>query len=345
MKLAINGFGRIGRQVLRALLQRHPDLEVLAINDLVDSKTNAHLFKYDTNYGAYPGTVRATAEALVIDDREYRVLSERNPAQLPWRALGVDLVLECSGVFTDAAKAAGHRDAGAQKVIISAPAKNDDLTIVLGVNEGMYDPAKHHILSNASCTTNCLAPVAKVLNDRWGIAGGFMTTAHAYTNDQRILDLAHSDLRRARAGALNIIPTTTGAAKAISRVIPDLEGKMHGIALRVPTATVSIIDLVVRTERAADADAVNAAFREAAGGALHGILAYTDEPLVSSDFKGDEHSAIVDGQLTMTLPGNLVKVLAWYDNEWGYACRLADLAALVSRAGDPSRAAAGAARA
>ena len=342
MRIAINGFGRIGRQVLRALLQRHPDLAVVAINDLFPPETNAHLFKYDTNYGSYPGPVEATADAISIDGKRFRVLAERDPAHLPWRDLGVDLVLECSGVFTDATKAAGHREAGAQKVIISAPAKNEDLTIVLGVNEGMYDPARHHILSNASCTTNCLAPVAKVLHDRFGIASGFMTTVHAYTNDQRMLDLAHTDLRRARAGAMNIIPTTTGAAQAISLVIPDLKGRMHGLALRVPTPTVSIVDLVVQLERPADADAVNAAFQEATRGALRGILDYTEEPLVSSDFKGSDRSAIVDGASTLALPGNLVKVLAWYDNEWGYACRLADLAAHLSEIGLPQPAGVGA---
>lgn len=333
-RIAINGFGRIGRQSLKAMLERYPkDLEVVAINDLADPETNAHLFKYDSNYGRYPGTVEVRGDFLVIDGREIRVLAEKDPAKLPWKDLGVDLVIESTGVFTDAEKAREHLTAGAKRVIITAPAKNEDITLNMGVNHEEYDPDRHRIVSNGSCTTNCLAVTAKVLSQRFGIRRGFMTTVHAYTNDQRILDLIHRDKRRARAAALNIIPTTTGAAKAIFLVLPELKGKLHGIALRVPTATVSVIDLVVEVERSTTVEEVNAAFRQASQGELRGYLDYTDEELVSMDFKGDPHSAIVDGPSTMVMGDTMVKVMAWYDNEWGYACRTADLAAYMARRG------------
>ncbi|MBI3941937.1 MAG: type I glyceraldehyde-3-phosphate dehydrogenase, partial [Chloroflexi bacterium] len=318
VKVAINGFGRIGRQVLKAFLDYHAnDVDVIAINDLFDTHTNAHLFKYDSNYGRFSGTVEARENALVINGDEIRVLAEKDPAKLPWKDLGVDVVIESTGVFTDAAKAKAHLGAGARKVIISAPAKNEDLTICLGVNEEKYDSGKHNIISNASCTTNCLAPVAKVLHDNFGIVRGLMTTVHSYTNDQRILDLAHKDLRRARAAALNIIPTTTGAAKAVALVIPELKGKFDGFAMRVPTPTVSVVDFVAELEKSASPEQINDAFRKYAAGRGKGILAITDEPLVSMDFKGDTHSSIVDGELTMVMDGNMAKVVSWYDNEWG----------------------------
>ncbi len=332
VRVAINGFGRIGRQVLRAILQNHPEeLEVAAINDLTDTRTNAHLFKYDSNYGRYPGTVEAHDDALIVDGHEIRVFSEPEPAQIPWQEVEAQIVIESTGRFTDATKAKAHLEAGAQKVIISAPAKNEDLTIVLGVNEESYDPNKHHVVSNASCTTNSLAPLAWVLHKSFGIRRGVMTTVHSYTNDQRLLDLAHKDLRRARAAALNIIPTTTGAAKAVELVIPELKGRFTGIALRVPTPTVSITDFVAELEENTTAEEINRAFREAAKEKLNGILAYSEEPLVSLDLKGNPHSAIVDGLSTLVIGGNLAKVLAWYDNEWGYACRTADLAAYIAR--------------
>ena len=332
VKVGINGFGRIGRQVLKAILERHPEhLEVVAINDLYPPETNAHLFKYDSNYGIYPGEVRVEGDRIVVDGHPIRVFQERDPRNLPWKDLGVDIVIESTGVFRDAAADPGARShithGGARKVIITAPAKNEDLTVVLGVNFHQYDPEKHHVISNASCTTNCLAPVAKVLHERFGIVRGLMTTVHAYTNDQRILDLAHRDLRRARAAAINIIPTTTGAAKAIGKVMPELQGRLDGMAIRVPTSTVSIVDLVVEVEKPTTVDEVNAAFREASEGELQGILGYSEEPLVSMDYKGDDRSAIVDAGLTRVIEGRLVKVLAWYDNEWAYACRVADLAA------------------
>jgi glyceraldehyde 3-phosphate dehydrogenase len=308
-------------------------LEVVAVNDLTDAQTNAHLFKYDSNYGVYPGTVEVRGQTIVVDGKEIRVLAERDPSRIPWRELGVDIVLESTGLFTDAEKAAAHRTAGAKKVIISAPAKGEDATLVLGVNEGTYDPAKHHIISNASCTTNCVAPVAKVLNDRFGVSRGLMTTIHSYTNDQRILDVFHKDLRRARAAALNMIPTTTGAAKVVGVVIPELKGKLHGISVRVPTPTVSLVDLVVDVKQKVTVEQVNAAFREAADGSLKGLLQYCTEPLVSSDFKGSAFSAIFDSLSTMVLDDTMVKVLAWYDNEWGYSCRLADLARFVALKG------------
>jgi len=329
-KIGINGFGRIGRQVFKALVEQYPQLEVVAINDLTDAETNAHLLKYDSNYGQFPGTVVVQEGNIMVDGKTIKVFAEKDPARLPWRDLGVAIVIESTGVFTDGTKAKAHLDAGARKVLISAPAKNEDATIVLGVNEGSYDPAKHHIISNASCTTNCLAPVCKVLSDTFGIKRGLMTTVHSYTNDQRILDLPHKDLRRARAAALNIIPTTTGAAKAVFLVLPELKGKMHGIALRVPTPTVSLVDLVVELGRNATEEDINAAYRQAAEGPMRGLLAYSEEPLVSMDVKADPHSAVVDGLSTMVLDGNFTKVLAWYDNEWAYSVRLADLTNLVA---------------
>jgi len=328
-RVAINGFGRIGRLFLRASLERHPDIEVVAVNDLADPKMNAHLFKHDSNYGAYKGEVSATADALVIDGRRIRVLQEKDPAKLPWKELDVDIVVESTGFFTDGALARAHLEAGAKYVIISAPAKNEDKTIVLGVNEKEFDPEKHRIISNASCTTNGLAPVAKVLNDEFGIQKGFLTTIHSYTNSQKLLDVVAKDPREARSAAENIVPAETGAARAVALVIPELKGKFTGIAFRVPTPTVSVVDFVATLERDVTKDEVNAAFKRASEGRLKGIMDYTEEPLVSSDLKGDEHSTIVSGIDTIVL-GNMVKVIAWYDNEWGYACRLADITALVA---------------
>jgi glyceraldehyde 3-phosphate dehydrogenase len=331
VRVGINGFGRIGRQVLKAMLERHDHaLEVVAINDLFDTKTNAHLFKYDTNYGVFPGEVQAREAAFVIDGREIRVTAERDPAQIPWRQAEVQLVVESTGFFTDAAKARAHLDAGARKVIISAPARNEDITIVLGVNQERYDPAQHHVVSNASCTTNGLAPVAKVLNDTWGIEKGLLTTVHAYTNSQRLLDLATPDLRDARAAAMNIVPAATGAARAVGLVIPELQGKFSGMAFRVPVSTVSVIDFVADLNRGATVDEINAAMREAASGSLKGILDYTEEPLVSSDLKGNDHSSIFSALETIIIGGNMAKVVSWYDNEWGYSCRVADLAAYMA---------------
>ena len=339
IRIGINGFGRIGRQVLKAMLEKYPgELEVVAVNDLFDAATNAHLFKYDSNYGTYPGAVNVRDGNLMIDGSTIRVFAEKDPGQLPWKELGVQIVIESTGVFTDA-KAKGEKPGasihiekgGARKVIISAPAKNEDLTLVMGVNDDQYDPKKHHILSNASCTTNCLAPAAKVVHDLVRIQRGMMTTVHAYTNDQRILDLAHKDLRRARAAGLNIIPTTTGAAKALAKVIPDLEGKFDGFSLRVPTPTVSVVDFVAEVERSTTAEELNAAFEKAAQGPMKGILGITREPLVSSDFKGDDRSSIVDGLSTMVVGGTMVKVVAWYDNEWSYSVRTADLAARMAK--------------
>ena len=329
-RVGINGFGRIGRQSLKALIERAPDTEVVAINDLVDAEMNALLFKHDSTYGQYPGEVKAGDKSIIIDGREIRILAEKDPANLPWRDLGVDIVLESTGIFTSAEKAKAHIDAGAQKVIISAPAKGEDITIVLGVNEDKYEPAKHHIISNASCTTNCLAPAAKVVHDLLTIEHGLMNTIHSYTNDQRILDVAHKDPRRARAAGLNIIPTTTGAAKALALVIPDLKGKFDGFSLRVPTPTVSVVDFTAVVSRPTSADELNAAFRAAAAGPMAGILGVSDEPLVSTDFRGDARSSIIDGASTMVIGGTLVKVIAWYDNEWGYSCRCADLIAYVA---------------
>jgi glyceraldehyde 3-phosphate dehydrogenase len=331
VRVGINGFGRIGRQSMRAIMERHPDtLEVVAVNDLVDTETNAHLVKYDSTYGRFPGTVRSEGDALVVNDHRVQVFSERDPAKIPWGDQGIEIVVESTGIFTDAEKAAAHLAGGAKRVIISAPAKGEDITIVLGVNEELYDPSKHKIISNASCTTNCLVPVAKVLYDSVGIVKGLMTTVHSYTNDQRILDQQHKDLRRARAAAINLIPTSTGAAKAAALVIPELKGKFHGISLRVPTPTVSIIDLVCEVGRETSAEEINDAMRKASEGRMKGILEVTDEPLVSSDFRGHPASAILDALTTMVMGGNMVKVLAWYDNEWGYSCRVADLAAYMA---------------
>jgi len=330
-RIGINGFGRIGRQTLKAILDRHPDdLEVVAINDLAPTATNAHLFRYDSTYGRYHGEVSSGEGTITVDGHEIRALSERDPAALPWGDLGVDIVVESTGIFTDADKAAAHREGGAKKVIISAPAKGEDITIVLGVNEGRYDPAKHHIVSNASCTTNGLALPAKVIFDSFGIERGLMTTIHSYTNDQNVLDVFHKDLRRARSAGQNIIPTTTGAAKAVALVIPELQGRFDGFALRVPTPTVSIIDFVAITERPVSVDSANQALREAADGPMKGLLGYTEEELVSMDFKGDDRSSIIDAPSTMVTGDRLVKVIAWYDNEWGYSCRVADLAAFMA---------------
>jgi glyceraldehyde 3-phosphate dehydrogenase len=330
VRVGINGFGRIGRQSLKAILERAPGVEVVAVNDLVDTALNALLFKHDSTYGAYPGTVDHTDDSLIIDGREIKVLREKDPAALPWGELGVDIVLESTGLFTDAEKARAHLTAGAKKVVISAPAKGEDITIVLGVNDATYDPSAHHIISNASCTTNCLAPAAKVVHDLVGIERGLMNTIHSYTNDQRILDVAHKDPRRARAAALNIIPTTTGAAKALALVIPDLKGKFDGFSLRVPTPTVSVVDFTATVKRETSADELNAAFRTAAAGPMQGILGVSDEPLVSSDFRGDARSSIIDSASTMVLGGTMVKVIAWYDNEWGYSCRCADLIEMIA---------------
>jgi glyceraldehyde 3-phosphate dehydrogenase len=333
-RVGINGFGRIGRQSLRTILERYPrELEVIAVNDITDTKTNAHLFKYDSTYGRFPGEVEATAESLIVNGHEIKVLAQRDPAQIPWGDLGIEIVLESTGHFTDADKAAAHIRGGAKKVMISAPAKGEDLTIVLGVNENMYDPSRHNIISNASCTTNCLAPAAKVINDTFGIEKGLMNTIHSYTNDQHILDQVHKDLRRARSAGVNIIPTTTGAARALALVIPELKGRFDGLSLRVPTVTVSTVDFVANVRKETTKEAVNDAFKQAAAGALNGILDYTDEPLVSMDFRGDSHSAIIDGQLTMVVGGNMIKVIAWYDNEWGYACRIADLTNFIAQKG------------
>ena len=328
--IGINGFGRIGRQVTRAVIERYPGkLEVAAVNDLADARTNAHLFKYDTNYGVYPGTVKARDSSLVIDGKAIRVFSERDPASIPWAELGVELVVESTGIFTDAEKAAAHIRGGAKRVIISAPAKNEDITLVLGVNDQRYDPARHKIVSNASCTTNCFAPMVKVLHDSFGIEHGLMSTVHSYTNDQKILDQVHDDLRRARAAAANIVPTSTGAARAVGLVLPELAGKLHGMAFRVPTATVSVTDFVATVLKKITVDDVNAAFKEAAEGPLKGVLEYCDEPLVSSDFKGNPHSCIFDSISTIVMEGGMVKILGWYDNEWSYSCRTADLCAYM----------------
>ena len=329
-RVGINGFGRIGRQSLKALIERAPDVEVVAVNDLVETSLNALLFKHDSTYGAYQGDVSHTEDSLIIDGREIKVLKEKDPAALPWGDLGVDIVVESTGIFTTAEKARAHIDAGAKKVIISAPAKGEDITIVLGVNDEKYDPTSHHIISNASCTTNCLAPAAKVVHDLLGIQRGLMNTIHSYTNDQRILDVAHKDPRRARSAGQNIIPTTTGAAKALALVIPDLKGRFDGFSLRVPTPTVSVVDFTAEVGRETSVEELNEAFRTAEAGPMKGILGVSDEPLVSMDFKGDERSAIVDSASTMVIGGTMVKVIAWYDNEWGYSCRVADLVAHVA---------------
>jgi glyceraldehyde 3-phosphate dehydrogenase len=326
VKVGINGFGRIGRLVLRAILAKYPnDIEVVAINDIVDARTNAHLLKYDTNYRTLPNEVKADDENIYVDGKAIRSFAIKDPATIPWGELGAQIVVESTGLFTDAEKARAHLRDTVKKVIITAPAKNEDVTIVMGVNHEMYDPTKHHIVSNASCTTNCLAPVMRVLQDSFGVEKGFMTTVHAYTNDQRVADQAHKDLRRARAAAMNIIPTSTGAAKAIHLVVPELKGKMHGIALRVPVATVSVVDLAVQLSKEATETEINDALRAAANGRMKGVLKVVDDPVVSSDFIGDDHSSIVDAASTMVLGGNMAKVLAWYDNEWAYSVRVADL--------------------
>ena len=325
-KVGVNGFGRIGRLVLRAALEKNfKELEFVAFNDIADSKTLAHLFKYDSSYGIYPGKVEAREGAIVIDGKDFKVFAEKDPASLPWKSLGVDIVVESTGLFTKAEKASAHLSAGASRVLISAPAEGEDVTIVLGVNEKDYDPAKHKIVSNASCTTNCLAPVAKVLDDTFGLKRGLMTTIHSYTNDQRILDLPHKDLRRTRAAAISMIPTTTGAAKAIGKVIPSLKGKMNGYSMRVPTPTVSVVDLVAELGKPADVKSVNDALKNASETYLKGILGYSEEPLVSKDYTKNPNSAVVDALSTYLVEGTMVKVVAWYDNEWAYSCRVVDL--------------------
>ncbi|MFC1957302.1 type I glyceraldehyde-3-phosphate dehydrogenase [Chloroflexota bacterium] len=333
-KIGINGFGRVGRLTFRTVSQYHKDtLEVAVINDLTNAKTNAHLLKWDSTYGAYPGEVTATENSIIVDGKERMVLSERDPAKIPWRDYGVDIVIESTGLFTDATKAAAHLQGGAKKVIISAPASNEDITIVLGVNEDQYIPDKHNIISNASCTTNCITPVVKVLHQSFGVSKGLMTTIHAYTNDQRILDTVHKDLRRARTAAMNIIPTTTGAARLVGQIIPELKDRIHGLAFRVPVPAVSIVDLVADLDKEVTIEQVNQALQTAAAGPLSGIMEYTQDELVSMDFRGNSASSIVDGPGTLVIGGNMVKVLAWYDNEWGYSCRLADMAAYVASKG------------
>ncbi|MHB1294328.1 MAG: type I glyceraldehyde-3-phosphate dehydrogenase [Anaerolineae bacterium] len=334
VRVGINGFGRIGRQALKAMAEEYSqDITVVAINDLFPPDSFSYLLRYDSTYGPFSGTVTADAENLVVNGNPIRFFAKRDPAEIPWGDMGVDLVLESSGVFTDAAKAGAHLKGGAKKVVISAPAKGEDITIVMGVNEGDYDPAKHTIISNASCTTNCLAPAAKVVNDNWGIIKGLMTTVHSYTGDQRLLDLPHKDPRRARAAALNIVPTTTGAAKAVALVIPSLKGKFDGFSLRVPTPTVSIVDFVANLEKPCTKDALIAAFDAAAAGPMKGILGVSKEPLVSTDFRGDTRSSIIDVESCMVLGDDMVKVVSWYDNEWGYSMRVADLISFMGKKG------------
>ncbi|MGP8081097.1 MAG: type I glyceraldehyde-3-phosphate dehydrogenase [Dehalococcoidales bacterium] len=333
-KIGINGFGRIGRLTLRTINQYHQgNLEIVAVNDLTDNKTNAHLLKWDSTFGQYKGTVEAVADGILVDGKKVKVLAEKDPAKIAWKDYGVDIVIESTGFFTDAAAAAAHLKGGAKKVLISAPATNEDITIVLGVNEDKYDPKKHNIISNASCTTNCVAPVAKVLNDAFGINKGFMTTIHSYTNDQKILDVFHKDLRRARAAAINIIPTTTGVTKAIAQVIPELKGKLNGMSIRIPTPDVSVCDFSLEFSKDVTPDQVNAALKAAAAGSMSTYLQYCEEPLVSTDFKGNSHSAIVDAMSTIGIGGNMIKVIAWYDNEWGYSCRLGDLTDYIAGKG------------
>jgi len=332
-RVGINGFGRIGRNAFKAALMKGSGLDVVAINDVTDPKTLAHLLKYDSCFGAFAGDVEAGEGSIAVDGREIRVTAIRSPQDIPWADLGADIVIESTGLFTGREEVSGHLQAGAGKVVVTAPAAGADKTIVMGVNEGEYDPEAHHIVSNASCTTNCLAPIAKVVDREWGIARGMMTTVHSYTNDQRILDLPHGDLRRARAAALSIIPTSTGAAKAVSLVLPQLEGRLNGIAMRVPTPAVSVVDAVLELERPACAEDVNAALREAAEREMPAILAYCEEPLVSVDFKGDTHSSIVDALSTMAVGGSLLKVVAWYDNEWGYSNRVVDLVEHIAAKG------------
>ncbi len=333
VRVGINGFGRIGRNAFKIATSRADDIEVVAINDLTDPKTLAHLLKYDSLSGKFDGTVEAKEDAIVVNGREIKILKETDPAKLPWKELGVDVVLESTGRFTNKQDAIKHVEAGAKKVILSAPGKNEDITIVMGVNEDQYDPAQHQVISNASCTTNCLAPFTKIVDREFGIIKGLMTTVHAYTNDQKILDLPHSDLRRARAAALSMIPTTTGAAKAVSLVLPQLKGKLNGMAMRVPTPTVSVVDVVFELEKKVTADEVNDAFRKAAAGEMKGILDVCDEPLVSIDFKGDAHSSIVDSLSTMVIGDNMLKVVSWYDNEWGYSNRIVDLIRYLNQKG------------
>ncbi len=332
VKVGINGFGRIGRNVFRASLN-NPDVEIVAVNDLTDANMLAHLLKYDTIHGELDAEVKVDNDDLVVDGKKIKVLAERDPAQLGWGDLGVEVVVESTGRFTNRSDAAKHVEAGAKKVIISAPAKDEDITVVMGVNEDKYDPSKHDVISNASCTTNCLAPFAKVLNDKFGIKRGMMTTVHSYTNDQQILDLPHKDYRRARAAAQNIIPTTTGAAKAVSLVLPELNGKLNGMAMRVPTPNVSLVDLVAELDKDVTVDDVNKALKEAADNELKGIMGYSEEPLVSSDYNGNTHSSIVDALSTMVIENNMVKVVSWYDNEFGYSSRVADLAAYIAKQG------------
>ena len=333
-RIGINGFGRIGRLVLRAVIQEgYKDIEVGAINSFADPESNAHMFKYDTTYGTFKGDVNWTENSIVIDGHPVVCLNSESPSLLPWEDHGVDIVIECTGKFTDSAKASGHLEGGAKKVIITAPAKNEDITIVLGVNEHQYDKTNHHIISNASCTTNCAAPLMKVLDDSFGIEQGMMTTIHSYTNDQQVLDKRHKDKRRARAAAMNIIPTTTGAAKAVGQVIPNLEGKVHGMAFRVPTATVSVTDFVATLKTRATAEEINLAYQEVSQNRLNGILEYSNEPLVSSDYRESKYSCTIDGLSTITLDNNMTKVVGWYDNEWGYSCRTVELAKLVAEAG------------
>ncbi|GAA0775436.1 type I glyceraldehyde-3-phosphate dehydrogenase [Clostridium subterminale] len=331
VKVGINGFGRIGRNVFKVLVDKYAkDIEVVAINDLTDPKTLAHLLKYDTLYGKFNGAVEATENSIIVNEKEIRIFAERDPKNIPWGLQGVDIVIESTGLFTDATKVKDHIEAGAKKVLISAPAKNEDITIVLGVNEDKYDAKNHNIISNASCTTNCLAPFAKVLDEKFGIVKGLMTTIHSYTNDQKILDAPHKDLRRARAAGESMIPTTTGAAKAVALVLPQLKGKLNGLAVRVPTPTVSMTDLVCELGKSVTVEEVNGALREAAEGELKGVLGFSEEPLISMDFRGDERSSIVDALSTIVMGDNLVKVVAWYDNEWGYSNRLADLTKYVA---------------
>ena len=331
VKVGINGFGRIGRNVFKSILENYAnEIEVVGINDLTDPKTLAHLLKYDSLYGKFDGTVEATENSIIVNGKEIKIFAEREPKNIPWGAQGAEIVIESTGFFTDGTKAQAHIEAGAKKVLISAPAKNEDITIVMGVNEDKYDSEKHNIISNASCTTNCLAPFAKVLDEKFGIVSGLMTTIHSYTNDQKILDAPHKDLRRARAAAESMIPTTTGAAKAVALVLPQLKGKLNGLAVRVPTPTVSMTDLVCEVSKSVTAEEVNAALKEAAEGSLKGILGFSEEPLVSMDYRGDERSSIVDGLSTMVMGDKLVKVVSWYDNEWGYSNRLADLTKYVA---------------
>jgi len=332
IKVGINGFGRIGRNIMRAALG-NGDIDIVAVNDLTNANTLAHLLKYDSILGNLKADISASGDRITVNTDEFQVLSMKDPAQLPWKDLGVEVVFESTGIFTDRDAAAKHLTAGAKKVVITAPAKKPDITVVLGVNDDKYDPAQHHIVSNASCTTNCLAPIAKVLHERFGIRKGWMTTVHSYTNDQQLLDLPHKDLRRARAAALSIIPTTTGAALAVGEVLPELKGRLDGIAMRVPTPNVSVVDLAAILERKTSKDEVNAAFKEAAGGALSGILQYVEEPLVSIDFRGNAHSSILDAPYTSVMDGDFVKVLAWYDNEWGYSSRCVDLLGFLAKKG------------